>query len=82
MTLLARDGQCKQDPMYVFPIETARPRSQFLHSCVCERFIHPTIGPPILLLENRETVLGIFVSNFRYSVFAVSWRRPGGGPIK
>jgi hypothetical protein len=35
--------------------ETARPRSQFLHSCFGERFLqyNPTIGLPILLLENR-----------------------------
>jgi hypothetical protein len=27
--------------------ETAQPRSQFLRSCICERFIYiPTIGPP------------------------------------
>jgi hypothetical protein len=30
--------------------ETARPRSQFLHLCISERFIYiPTIGPTILL---------------------------------
>ncbi len=29
--------------------ETARPRSKFLHSCICERNIYSTIGLPILL---------------------------------
>ncbi len=28
--------------------ETARPRSLFLHLCICERFIYPHFGPPIL----------------------------------
>ena len=30
-------------------------QSQFPHSCVCQRFIIPTIGLPILLLENKWT---------------------------
>jgi hypothetical protein len=30
----------------------ARPQSQFPHSCVCERFIYPTIDLPILLQVN------------------------------
>ncbi len=32
---------CTKNPIYVFPEkETARPRSQFLHSCICGRYIH------------------------------------------
>jgi hypothetical protein len=32
---------CTENPIYVFPInETARPRSQFVHSCICEEFIN------------------------------------------
>jgi hypothetical protein len=34
--------------------EIARPQSQFPHSCVCERFIFPTICLPILLQENMR----------------------------
>jgi hypothetical protein len=38
---------------------TARPQSQFPHSCVCERFIYtPTIGTPIFLQQNTQTYQG------------------------
>jgi hypothetical protein len=43
---------------YIPRKETARPHSQFLHSFICERFIYPTIGPPILsvfLQPSRQT---------------------------
>ncbi len=48
--------------------ETVWPRSQFLHSCICERFLY--------MCRNWErgravSCLGMFVSNFWYSVFAV-----------
>jgi hypothetical protein len=49
--------------------ETARPRSQFLHSCICERLTYShERGLPILL----------FVLNFRYSVFAVRFKPTPG----
>ncbi len=71
--------------------ETARPSSQFLHSCICERSVHllfcSKVGGPIVGIYKSLTdilmqelgwersravlFLGIFVSNFRYSVFAV-----------
>jgi hypothetical protein len=39
--------------------ETARPHSEFLHSCFSERFIYSrAIGLPILLQENRWTDRG------------------------
>jgi hypothetical protein len=39
--------------------EIARPKSQFPHSCVCERSTYdPTFGPPIFLQHNRETDQG------------------------
>ncbi len=46
--------------------ETAQTRSQFLNSCFGERFIYiPTIGPPILLQENRWTDRGnIYTKSF------------------
>jgi hypothetical protein len=32
---------CKEDPIYVFPeMKLCGPRSQFPHSCFCERFIY------------------------------------------
>ncbi len=37
----------------------AWPRSQFLQSCVCERFIYPTVDLPILL---PRPILGIYLS--------------------
>ncbi len=43
----------------------AQPQSQFPHSCVCEQstvFI-PTIGPPIFLLQNRQTDHGNMVTS-------------------
>ena len=69
-------------PIYVFPELKLRGLlpNFYIHGSVSDLYI-PTIGPPILLLENRETVLGIFVSNFRYSVFGVWWCGLGGGPI-
>jgi hypothetical protein len=73
--------------------ETARPRPQFLHSCICERFIYShdrstnaiqQIGGPIVGIYKSFTdtvhecrswehghavsFLGLFVSNFRYSL--------------
>jgi hypothetical protein len=71
---------------------TARPLSQFPHSCVCERFIYShdrsTYFPAaeyadgsweyIIAHRNMRVgtgtvvpFLGIYVSNFRYSIFAV-----------
>jgi|LakMenEpi03Aug12_release.lakeMendotaPanAssembly.Ray.scaffolds.fasta_scaffold976182_1 hypothetical protein len=37
--------------------ETVRPRSQFLHSCICKRFVLyiPRIGLPTWLKQNRQT---------------------------
>jgi hypothetical protein len=63
----------------------ARPPSQFPHSCVCERFIYSqdrsTYFPaaelwqtdPWEYINHSQTIpfLGIFISNFRYCVFAV-----------
>jgi hypothetical protein len=42
----------------------ARHKSQFPHSCVCQRFIYsiPTIGLPILLQENCGPILDIYKS--------------------
>jgi hypothetical protein len=54
----------------------ARPQSQFPHSCVCERSIHfhdrSTYFPAAEWDRGRAVpFLGIFVSNFRYCIFAV-----------
>jgi hypothetical protein len=51
--------------------ETARPLSPdfHIHVSVSDLFI-PMIGPPIFLQQNRP-FLGIFVSNFWFSVFAL-----------
>ncbi len=36
---------CTENPILFIPInETAKPRSQFLHSCICERFIENIIS--------------------------------------
>ncbi len=38
--------------------ETARPhyfQNRITHSCICERFIFPRIGLPIMLQPNRQT---------------------------
>jgi hypothetical protein len=36
-----KDMHCTKNPIYVFPInETVWPRSQFLNSCICERFTY------------------------------------------
>jgi hypothetical protein len=56
--------------------ETARPRSQFPHSCICERFIYSQDVGKSHECRNWErgrtvSFLEIFVSKFRYSVFAV-----------
>jgi hypothetical protein len=40
---------CIEYPIYIPRNETSRPRSQFLHSCICERFIYPRIVLPIWL---------------------------------
>jgi hypothetical protein len=68
-------------PIYVFPELKLRGLvpSFYIHVSVSDLYF-PTIGPPILLLENMETVLEICVSNFRYSVFAVGLVRTGGWP--
>jgi hypothetical protein len=75
---------------------TARPQTQFPHSCVCSDLYIHTIGPPIYLhaaeyadqwweyinrtqkheCKNRDCgrgvpFMGIYVYNFRYSIFAV-----------
>ncbi len=56
---------CKEDPIYGIPRnETARPRSQFPYSCICERFIYSR--------GRAVSFLGIIVSNFGYCVFAVA----------
>jgi hypothetical protein len=78
---------------------TARPLSQFLHSCVCERFKyshHRSINFPAAEYADQSweyinrkqkhecrnldcgravLSLGIYVSNFRYSIFAVCFVR-------
>ncbi len=36
-----------------------RPQSQFLHSCMWERFIYSQDGPHIWLQQNRQTILEI-----------------------
>jgi hypothetical protein len=66
--------KCKQDPIYVFPELKLRGLvpNFYIHVSVSDLYI-PTIGPPIVLQQNRQTILGIFVSNFRYSVFGVWW---------
>jgi hypothetical protein len=48
--------------------ETARPwpRSQFLHSNICERFIHSIIGMPIRLQQNRQPDPGNIKHAYRY----------------
>ncbi len=52
--------------------ETSRPQSRFPHSCFCGRYI-PTIGHLFSCSRIGQAVsfLGIFVSNFWFSVFAV-----------
>jgi hypothetical protein len=46
---------CKTRSDLYIPInETARPRFPFPHSCNCERLYIPTIGQPILLLQDRR----------------------------
>jgi hypothetical protein len=60
----------------------ARPRSQFLYSCICEQFIYfhdwsaYFAKSQVHECKNWErgrafSFLGIFYKNFRYSVFAV-----------
>ncbi len=55
-------SHCKEDPIYV---ETARPHSQFPHSCICERFTYSQkrIGPPICCSKYRQTIWGIYCVN-------------------
>jgi hypothetical protein len=45
-----------------------RPQSQFLHPCVCERFIQylPRIGPHIFLQQNRQTDRGNLQIAYRH----------------
>jgi hypothetical protein len=74
---------CKEKLIYVLLEKNCSPQSQFPHSCFCERFIYsqPTIGLPIFLQQNGQPIrgnnlgigraVGIFVSNFRYTVSAV-----------
>ena len=50
---------CKRSDLCISRNETARPRSQFLHSCICERFMYYRINLPILLQPNRHTVAGV-----------------------
>ncbi len=38
--------------------ESKWPRSQFPHYCICERFMYPKIGPPILLQQTMQTDRG------------------------
>jgi hypothetical protein len=61
---------------------TARPQSQFQHSCVCERFMYSQNRSTYILEQNRQIdcgnwdhgraipFLGIFVSNYWYWFFA------------
>ncbi len=55
---------CTENSKQVFPEnETARPRSQFLHSCICERFIYiHTIRQPFLLYCVCGPIVGIYKS--------------------
>jgi hypothetical protein len=70
---------CKEISIYVFPEKELRGLSPSLHihESVCDLYI-PTIGPPIQKHECRNwdcgravAFLGIYVSNVRYSIFAV-----------
>ncbi len=50
---------CKKRSDYVFPEMKLRGLvSQFPHSWICERFIYPKIGPPILLQQTMQTNRG------------------------
>jgi hypothetical protein len=65
---------CKEISIYVFPEKELHGVSPNFHIyvSVSDQYI-PRIGPPIFLQQNRQTdfpFLGIFVSNFRYCVFA------------
>ncbi len=40
--------------------ETARPHSQFLHSCICERFMYSSISLPSWLQKNGRPILEIY----------------------
>ncbi len=54
--------------LYIPFLGVARPQLQFLHSCVCERFILyiPRIGPHISLEQNRQTSPGNIYITHRY----------------
>ncbi len=54
--------------------ETARPQSQFLHSCFCERFIYP-LDPPIFLQQNRRTHRGN-INHSQKHEYRNCWGRP------
>jgi hypothetical protein len=70
---------CKKSPIYVFffwELRGLSPNFQFLHSCVCERFISSQDLSTYFKQQNRQIdcaipFLGIFVSNFRYLFFGV-----------
>jgi hypothetical protein len=47
---------------YIPRDETARPRSQFSHSCFCKRFIYSHNRSFYFAAENRRTVAGIYKS--------------------
>jgi hypothetical protein len=53
--------------------ETARSRSQFLHSCICERFIYYHIGPPIMLYCVCGTIMGIHINHSQIHEFR-NWK--------
>jgi hypothetical protein len=65
--------------------ETARPRSQFLHSCIGERFIYSHDRSAYFAIKRSQihecrnwergrtvSFLGVIVSTFRYNAFAVN----------
>ncbi len=48
--------------------ETAWPRSQSVHSCICERFIYSHDQSAYFAILRLRLFLGMFVSNFLYRV--------------
>jgi hypothetical protein len=48
----------RQFRLYIPFLRTARPQLQFLHSCVCERFICSQDGSTYFLQQNRQTDSG------------------------
>ncbi len=53
--LIVRNTLYQKSDLCISRNETAQPRSQFLHSSICERFIYSWICPPIWLQQNRQT---------------------------